>query len=92
MGKAIMGIAKLLDYLWGIPLIGEKTGQGAKEVQSWADGVRESGQANRDYRGRTFCGATVSGSQGFTRVSSCGEYRVFYLSKTLSLSCSLTTS
>ena len=63
MGKAIMGIAqgfiaflldgiaKLLDYLSGIPLIGEKIGQGAKEMQGWADTVRKSGQDNRDAGG-----------------------------------------
>ena len=59
MGKAIMaiaqgfiaflldGVAKLLDWLSGIPLIGEDIGQGAKEVQSWADGVRQAGEQNK---------------------------------------------
>ena len=59
MGKAIMaiaqgfiaflldGIAKLLDWLSGIPLIGDEIGQGAKEVQSWADGVRQAGEQNQ---------------------------------------------
>jgi len=63
MGKAIMGIAqgfiaflldgiaKLLDYLSGIPLIGEKIGAGAKEMQGWAQSVRESGQENRNAGG-----------------------------------------
>ena len=59
MGRAIMGIAqsfiaflldgiaKLLDWLSGIPLIGDEIGQGSKEVQSWADGVRQAGDANK---------------------------------------------
>ena len=59
MGKAMMGIAqsfiaflldgiaKLLDWLSGIPLIGDEIGQGAKEVQSWADGVRQASDANK---------------------------------------------
>ncbi len=63
MGKAMMGIAqgfiaflldgiaKLLDYLSGIPLIGEKIGQGAAEMQGLAQTVRESGQDNRDSGG-----------------------------------------
>ncbi|MEQ1861997.1 MAG: hypothetical protein ABMA13_18925 [Chthoniobacteraceae bacterium] len=63
MGKSLMGIAqgfiaflldgiaKLLDYLSGIPLIGEKIGAGAKEMQGWADTVRQSGQENRDAGG-----------------------------------------
>ena len=59
MGKAIMGIAqgfiaflldgiaKLLDWLSGIPLIGDEIGEGAKEVQSWADGVRVASDENK---------------------------------------------
>ncbi len=59
MGKAIMGIAqgfiaflldgiaKLLDWLSGIPLIGDEIGEGAKEVQSWADGVRAASDENK---------------------------------------------
>ena len=62
MGKAIMGIAqgfiaflldgiaKLLDWLSGIPLIGDEIGQGAKEVQSWADGVRAASDENKRAR------------------------------------------
>ena len=59
MGKAILGIAqgfiaflldgiaKLLDWLSGIPLIGDEIGDGAKEVQSWADGVRAASDENK---------------------------------------------
>ncbi len=59
MGKAIMGIAQsfitflldglaeLLDWLSGIPLIGDEIGEGAKEVQSWADGVRQASEQNK---------------------------------------------
>ena len=41
------GIAKLLDWLSGIPLIGDEIGKGAKEVQSWADGVRAASDENK---------------------------------------------
>ena len=59
MGRAVMsiaqgfiaflldGIAKLLDWLSGIPLIGDEIGQGSKEVQSWAGGVRAASDANK---------------------------------------------
>ena len=59
MGKAILGIAqsfiaflldgiaKLLDWLSGIPLIGDEIGKGAKEVQSWANGVRAASDENK---------------------------------------------
>lgn len=59
MGRAILGIAqsfiaflldgiaKLLDWLSDIPLIGDEIGKGAKEVQSWADGVRAASDENK---------------------------------------------
>ena len=59
MGKAILGIAqsfiaflldgiaKLLDWLSDIPLIGDSIGEGAKEVKSWADGVRQASDENK---------------------------------------------
>jgi len=60
MGKALIGIAqgfialllegvaKLLDYLKDIPLVGDQIGDGAQAIRETAQGVREVGQDNRD--------------------------------------------
>lgn len=97
MGRAILGIAqsfiaflldgiaKLLDWLSGIPLIGDEIGGGAKEVQSWANDVRQASDANKqagadlltpafDKAGNrmreTFANITGALSEGFTKGSS----------------------
>jgi hypothetical protein len=60
MGKALIsiaqgfiaflleGVAKLLDYLKDIPLVGDKIGDGATAIRETAQGIRDSGQENRD--------------------------------------------
>jgi hypothetical protein len=60
MGKALLGIAqgfiafllegiaKLLDYLKEVPLVGDKVGNSADSIRETAKGLREAGQDNRD--------------------------------------------
>ncbi len=96
MGKAIMGIAqgfvallldgvaKLLEFLADIPLIGEEIGDGAKAVRETAQGFREAGQDSRGAAGdllgpqvdraaermrATFANIGTALSDGFTKGS-----------------------
>ncbi len=66
------GIAKLLDYLSGIPLIGEKIGKGSAEMQGLAQSVRESGQENRgsggDLLGPSFDKAATRMRDAFSNI------------------------
>src|SRR5207244_1839963 len=60
MGKALIGIAqgfiafllegvaKLLDYLKEVPLVGDKVGNTAQSIRETAQGFREGGKDNRD--------------------------------------------
>jgi hypothetical protein len=60
MGKALLGIAqgfiafllegvaKLLDYLKEVPLVGDKVGDTAQSIRQTAQGFRDAGQDNRD--------------------------------------------
>ena len=60
MGKALIGIAqgfialllegvaKLLDHLKDVPLVGDSIGEGAQTIRDTAQGVREAGQDHRD--------------------------------------------
>ena len=41
------GVAKLLDYLKDIPLVGDKIGDGAQKIRETAQGFRDVGQDNR---------------------------------------------
>jgi hypothetical protein len=42
------GVAKLLDYLKDVPLVGDKIGDGARKIRETAQGYRDAGQEQRD--------------------------------------------
>jgi hypothetical protein len=42
------GVAKLLDYLKDVPLVGDKIGDGAQKIRETAQGFRDAGQEQRD--------------------------------------------
>ena len=42
------GVAKLLDYLKDVPLVGDKIGDGARKIRETAQGFRDAGQEQRD--------------------------------------------
>jgi hypothetical protein len=66
MGKALIGIAqnfiafllegmaRLLDTLKNVPLVGDKIGDGAQSIRETAQGIRESGRADTDASGDLF--------------------------------------
>jgi hypothetical protein len=48
IGLLLEGVAKLLDYLKDVPLVGDKIGDGAQKIRETAQGFRDAGQERRD--------------------------------------------